>query len=121
MLVHEVGELEQQGLTLGRLEFAPWPVESAPCRRDGTVNVLAVALGNPGEHLTGRGVDGLECLARGSLDPFAIDQHSLWLAVEERMTGGENIYGHGFTPWWFDGILAARIGWSWPIGRYSAA
>src|ERR1700733_6765952 len=46
-------------------------------------------------------VDGLmlsNVFARGGLDPFAVDQHALGLALQKRMAGGENIYDHGFSP-----------------------
>src|SRR6185437_12302779 len=95
MLVHEIGELQQQVLPLERLELAPGTIEGTPSRFDGAVSLSAVALPNSGKHFAGRGIDGLKCLARGSFDPFAVDQHTFRLAIQKRMAGGLDIYGHG--------------------------
>ncbi len=75
ILLDEIGELEQQGLPLERLDLAPRSLEGAAGRGDRAVDVLGIALGDGGEQFAGRRIMRLEFLAGGGVDPFAVDQH----------------------------------------------
>ncbi|MHC2305161.1 hypothetical protein ACVIJ1_001631 [Bradyrhizobium elkanii] len=86
----EFGELEQHVLPLERLHLAPGPFERAARRRDRTVDVLGIALGDRREQLTGGGIMRLEFLAGGGVDPFAVDQHLLVGAIGIRMARDRN-------------------------------
>ena len=85
ILVDQLGQLPHQLAALGAGHARPRTfVEGAARRRDGTVDVLLVGLGDLGQHGPGRGVVDRKGLARGGGDPLAIDQE---LAVMRQESG----------------------------------
>ena len=86
VFLDEIGELEQQRLALERLDLAPRSFEGAARGGDRAVDVLGIALGDRGQQLAGGRIVGLEALAGGRIDPFAVDQHLLVGAIRIRMT-----------------------------------
>ena len=85
MLFDQIGKLQQQILSFERSEFAPGAFERAPGCGDCTIDVRLVAFRDGGEQLAGGRVVTLEGLARGCVDPFAVDQHLLGAAIGVRM------------------------------------
>lgn len=81
VLLCQVGELEDDlGTVLGR-DAAPLALESLAGGLDGNVDILLGSLGHGGDDLFGGGVDDLEGLLVGTLNPFVVDEPaSLWLA-----------------------------------------
>ena len=88
MLLDQVGELEQQPLSLVGLDRAPRSGEGLARGRHGEVDVLLVAFGDGGEKLAGCRIAALETLPGRCLDPLAIDQHSLERSICEWMADG---------------------------------
>ena len=100
ILLDQIGELQQQRLPFERLDLAPRPFEGAARRRHRAVDILGIALGDGREQFAGGGIVGLEALAGGGVDPFAVDQHLLVGAIRIGMAGDRNClcYSHVFTP-----------------------
>jgi hypothetical protein len=97
-----VGVLEDQvtdppddPAALGRGHPAPGTVLERLARGPNRpVDVLGIALGNPGERLSGRRVGGLERLARGCVGPLPVDEQ-LTRGADELLDAAIQGYGHG--------------------------
>src|ERR1700758_2368600 len=59
------------------LTLAQGPSKARRGGGDRPVDVLRIALSDGCEQLAGCGIEGLEFLAGGGVDPFAVDQHLL--------------------------------------------
>ena len=90
ILLDQVGEPEQHVLPLEWPYLAPRSLEGAAGGGYRTVDVLGVALGDGGEQFAGRWIMSLELLARGGIDPFAVDQHLLVGTIRIRMARDRN-------------------------------
>src|SRR6478752_5668039 len=85
------------------------------------VDVLGVALGDGGEQFAGRWIVSLELLARGGIDPFAVDQHLLVGAIRIRMARDRNCLrdSHVCSPLCYyvrrlrDCYLRSFTAWAW--------
>jgi hypothetical protein len=71
---------------------------------------LRIALGHRRQDFAGRGIDALKCPAGSRLDPLAVDQQQLRLAIQERMVraveGLNDVHGSQLSVRMFD--LAGR-------------
>ena len=90
--LHQIGELQQDGLPLRRLELAPRAVEGLARGGDGAVDVLGVAFGDMRQDFAGGRVAGFKGLAGSGFEPLAANQHALRFAVEERMDLGHDVH-----------------------------
>ncbi len=90
ILLDQIGELQEHVLPLERLCLAPRSFEGAARGGDRAVDVLRITLGDGREQFAGCGVEGLELLAGGGVDPFAVDQHLLVGTIRKRMTRDRN-------------------------------
>jgi hypothetical protein len=90
MLLDEISELQEQALPFKRFDLAPRTFEGAAGGGNRAVDVLRVAFGHGRQHLAGRGIERLELLARGRIDPLAVDQHLLVGTIGVRMARDRN-------------------------------
>ena len=95
VLVDEVGELVHQLLAPGRGHLAPRPFERRLRRLDRTVDVLRAGPGDLADHVARRGIDGLERLAGGGLDPLLADQELVRRGLDEDAGGIGQLGGGG--------------------------
>jgi hypothetical protein len=95
VLLHEVGEPQQEELPLGRLPLAPRPVEGLARGGHGAVDILAIALRDVRQDLAGCRIAAVEGLARRRGHPAAVGQHQLGLAVEIGRADGGSFFHHG--------------------------
>jgi hypothetical protein len=76
VLQNHVADPPDDPTALGGGHPAPRTIIEGPAGRPHRpVDVLGIALGNPGEGLAGRGVGGLERPARGRIDKPPVDEH----------------------------------------------
>jgi hypothetical protein len=91
MPLDQIGELEQHLLAFVRLYLPPGALESPPRRGHCTIDVFRIALSHLRQDFACCGIDALECLAGRRLDPLAVDQQSLGVAVQERGGGSAQV------------------------------
>lgn len=72
--LEKVGELGQHAATGGRSDLAPFALEGLASSSNGGVHILLRGLIDGDNGLLGGGVDGLESLAIGTLDEFAVNE-----------------------------------------------
>ncbi len=99
VLLDQIGDLPDQPAAIGRVHPPPRRivVERPPRGAHRAVDVLSLAHRDLGERLLGRGVDRRKSLARGGLDPIAIDQElvrGLYEAVRLLLAGYGNCHHH---------------------------
>ena len=91
MPLDQVGESQQHQLALERLDLTPRPLERPPRGLHGAIDIFPITLRHMGQNLAGGRIDAREGLTRSGLDPFAVDQQTLGLAIQERMAGTVNL------------------------------
>src|SRR5882762_5821018 len=94
VFLDQIGELEQQGLPLIRLDLAPGSLEGTAGCCDRAVDILGIAFGHRCEQFAGGRIVGLESLAGRRVDPFAVDQHLFVGTVRIRMARNRNRLRH---------------------------
>ena len=91
----QLGERVDQPGALGRADLAQRAVERSPRGGDGPLDVLGPALGDLGDRLAGRRVEGLEGAAVGGGHPLAADQMAAGPATDEVASGFRQGLGGG--------------------------
>ena len=84
-LVEDLRDAGQQRLALVRGPGTPLALERLACSDDCTINVGLITGSEPRQDLTGRRIDGGQCLPRCGRDALAVDDEVVHLAGQETL------------------------------------